>query len=250
MMRFVSFAAMIGLAVLLIAPALCQGADANSAPEGKQNPEVAQPRLKTTAEKRAWLKQQAARGVKDWRQIQQLHSRLDRLTAKQIDALTTTVLAQQLPQDQQQQLLEQTQQELLRAQMLRQMLENELWWRRGGGVGYLPVVTWLPEGAALGASAVVSPDRRHVRVSAAPFFSSVGPVYTYNLNTGDTRLWPPQAGYPVYPYLRQWPYTGYTSTPQFGQMPSWHQPPPAPSARVQTWHDGIRTRVGPKPGQR
>jgi hypothetical protein len=58
----------------------------------------------------------------------------------------------------------------------------------GGGrsVGYRPVITTLPTGTSLSAGAVVSPDRRYVRINAMPFFSNVGPVYTYNLKTGQT----------------------------------------------------------------
>ncbi len=55
--------------------------------------------------------------------------------------------------------------------------------RAGGGVGgrpgFAPVITTLPSGTQLGASAVVSPDRRYVRMSLQPFFSSVGPVQTF-----------------------------------------------------------------------
>ncbi len=54
----------------------------------------------------------------------------------------------------------------------------------GNGVGYRPVVTWLPEGASLGVGAVVSPDRRYVRINAQPFFSSVGPVQTFQFHSG------------------------------------------------------------------
>jgi hypothetical protein len=57
-------------------------------------------------------------------------------------------------------------------------------------VGYFPVVTWLPSGVSLSASALVSPDRRHVRMSLAPFFSTIGPVYTFNYMTGETRRLP------------------------------------------------------------
>jgi hypothetical protein len=49
-----------------------------------------------------------------------------------------------------------------------------------GNAGFQPVIAWLPEGASLGVGAVVSPDRRYVRITAAPFFSSVGPVRTFN----------------------------------------------------------------------
>jgi hypothetical protein len=51
--------------------------------------------------------------------------------------------------------------------------------RAGGNPGFAPLITTLPSGASLGASAVVSPDRRYVRMSLTPFFSSVGPVQTF-----------------------------------------------------------------------
>lgn len=47
------------------------------------------------------------------------------------------------------------------------------------------------------AGATISPDGRYVRTTVNPFFSSIGPVYTYNLNTGETRPWMPQPSYPT-----------------------------------------------------
>jgi len=37
------------------------------------------------------------------------------------------------------------------------------------------------------ASALVSPDRRYVRVNVTPFFSRITGVSTFNLKTGKTR---------------------------------------------------------------
>jgi hypothetical protein len=60
----------------------------------------------------------------------------------------------------------------------------------GGAVGYQPVITILPQGANLmgpgggGITAVVSADRRYVRISASPFFSGVGQVNTFNTTSG------------------------------------------------------------------
>jgi hypothetical protein len=54
-----------------------------------------------------------------------------------------------------------------------------------GAVGYQPVIIALPAGGNFGASAVVSADRRYVRVSATPFFSSIGDVHTFNTATGE-----------------------------------------------------------------
>lgn len=53
-----------------------------------------------------------------------------------------------------------------------------------GAVGYMPVITTLPEGANMSASAVVSADRRYVRITATPLFSTIPEVSTFNFATG------------------------------------------------------------------
>ena len=53
-----------------------------------------------------------------------------------------------------------------------------------GAVGYQPVITTLPEGTNLVATAVISADRRYVRISAVPLFSSIGNITTFNFATG------------------------------------------------------------------
>ena len=53
-----------------------------------------------------------------------------------------------------------------------------------GAVGYQPVITSLPKGAMMSTSAVISSDRRYVRVSPTPFFSGVSEVNTFNYVTG------------------------------------------------------------------
>lgn len=215
-----------------------------------------QPALRSVAEKRRWLRNQLADGVKDRRQLQQLQAKVDKLTPQQVDVLTRAVLAQQLPaadqqqqlqqglqqfDQQQQQLMQQANQELARAQFIRQVLENELWWRNAGyGVGYMPVVTWLPEGTWFGAGATISPDGRYVRTSAYPFFSSVGPVYTYNLNNGQTQPWMPQSTYQ--PNNRPIGYPGFNHAEAYGG--SWQQRQAAAQTQPRVWHDGMRTRVG------
>jgi hypothetical protein len=55
---------------------------------------------------------------------------------------------------------------------------------RGGAVGYQPVITILPEGANWVPQAVISADRRYVRISGSPFFSGVSSVSTFNMATG------------------------------------------------------------------
>jgi hypothetical protein len=57
---------------------------------------------------------------------------------------------------------------------------------RPGSVGYQPVIITLPEGTNLFASAVVSADRRYVRITPLPLFSFVGQVTTFNFVTGQS----------------------------------------------------------------
>jgi hypothetical protein len=50
-----------------------------------------------------------------------------------------------------------------------------------GRVGFRPVITVLPQGAWFSVNAaVVSADRRYVRIGITPFFSVVGAVDTFN----------------------------------------------------------------------
>lgn len=55
---------------------------------------------------------------------------------------------------------------------------------RRGGVGYRPQITTLPEGINMSATAVISADRRYVRITATPLFSSIAEVNTFNFATG------------------------------------------------------------------
>jgi len=229
------------LAVVAIAslPLAIHAADSQSGVAGAKS---TQPKLRSTKEKREWLQGQLVKGLNNSRQVRQVRAALDGMTPQQIDVLTNAALAQQLPGNEQQ-MLQQAQWELQRARWLRQMLEREYWARRGYPVGYMPQITWLPQGAHLGANAVISGDRRYVRVNANPFFSSIGPVYTYNLNTGETRLMP-RYGYGTPRYNGN---PAYANSYQHGQMPPQHLPPNPPSAKVETWYDGMRTRTGPRP---
>lgn len=58
--------------------------------------------------------------------------------------------------------------------------------RGGGAVGYRPVIITLPEGANFNTNAVISADRRYVRVSPAPTFSLVSEVSTFNFVSGSS----------------------------------------------------------------
>jgi hypothetical protein len=57
---------------------------------------------------------------------------------------------------------------------------------RGGAPGFQPVIVVLPEGAQFRARAVISGDRRYVRVTASPFFSFISEVNTFNFVTGQS----------------------------------------------------------------
>ena len=230
---------------------------------GDKKTDAKPPVLRSTAEKRRWLRTQLANGLKNNRELQPLLAKVDRLTPQQVDGLTNAVLAQQLPADdqpqqvqqqmqqfgqQQDQLMQQAGQELARLQFLRRALETEIWQRNAGyGLGYAPVVTWLPEGTWFGASANVSPDGRYVQINANPYYSSVGPVYTYNLNNGATQTWMPQSGYPTGSQSGNRPLgtPGFNHAQTYGGIPAWHRPQAAPAAQPRVWHDGLRTRVGP-----
>ena len=53
------------------------------------------------------------------------------------------------------------------------------------GVGYHPIITWLPQGTTMSAGPViVSPDRRYVRVGISYSNMSIGAVHTFNFSTG------------------------------------------------------------------
>ena len=53
-----------------------------------------------------------------------------------------------------------------------------------GAVGYQPIIITLPVGGSLSATAVISADRRYVRVTPMPLFSGIGQVSTFNTATG------------------------------------------------------------------
>ncbi|MBL8851428.1 MAG: hypothetical protein JNG89_17220 [Planctomycetaceae bacterium] len=52
--------------------------------------------------------------------------------------------------------------------------------RRAGAVGYQPVIQIIPEGAQNSATAVVSADRRYVRLSMVPLFSNITDVIPFS----------------------------------------------------------------------
>ncbi|MEE3219543.1 MAG: hypothetical protein VX257_04735, partial [Planctomycetota bacterium] len=56
--------------------------------------------------------------------------------------------------------------------------------RNGRLAGFQPNMAIIPEGATLSVNAVISADRRYVRVTALPFFSHIKEVILYNLTSG------------------------------------------------------------------
>jgi len=55
---------------------------------------------------------------------------------------------------------------------------------RGGAVGYRPNIVVIPSGTIMVATAVISGDRKYVRVSAAPQFNDIIAVDTFNFVNG------------------------------------------------------------------
>ncbi len=56
--------------------------------------------------------------------------------------------------------------------------------RDRAATGYTPVITMISEGVSLSALAVVSGDRRYVRISALPQFSNITDVFTFSFSSG------------------------------------------------------------------
>lgn len=53
-----------------------------------------------------------------------------------------------------------------------------------GAIGFAPVVSIIPEGASLAALAVISPDRRYVRMALSPSFSQIVDVAVFSFQGG------------------------------------------------------------------
>ncbi len=270
-MKWITF--LVGLMMLSATQVVGSEGSPFDAPEpeaGAPGPEI--------QEQRDWLREQLVLGLRSSRQIRRVQTHVDRMPPQHIELLTRIALAQRLPEDVVG--VPRARWEARRALWLRRLLEEDLWWRRPA-VGYLPVITWLPEGTSLGASAVVSPDGRHVRVSPWPMFSSVGPVYSYDLQTGETRRLPDPSGESASPGSSQtdsvgrqphgfpqgggyragdWPshHQQPRSTPlgsprggggyREGIFPQHHNPPRPQYEPPEVWHDGVRSRLGPRPG--
>lgn len=184
-------------------------------------------------EKRDWLRTRINAKLSSARDKLAVESRLNAMSPEQLNRL---IQVQRRQESKQQQKLLAAREQLGRSQAYRNQLVRQYQQRlaQQRNAGFAPVVTWLPEGVNMGASAVISPDRRYVRVNASPFFSSIGPVRTFNFGNGQ---------YQQAPYYVQPP---YQYLPQHNHNYYQHAKKRNP-AYPQIWHDGLRTRIGPRP---
>lgn len=165
------------------------------------------------AEKRAWVLEQMLREFANVDRRAEIEGKVAQMSPERVDALMQVyqkragLLQEEVDNEARRQLATSQAYRDMRVQDYQNRLAAA---RSGRPVGYAPVVTWLPEGASLGASAVVSPDRRYVRMNLQPFFSRVVGVDTFNFRTGQTQR---VYGGPYY----QTPYYGpYYQTPNYG----------------------------------
>jgi hypothetical protein len=150
--------------------------------------------------RRDWLRDNLPRLIDDRQELQEVLARIDGLTTGQVNDLVTACLDELEARRRQQfaKLREANARERAFRDAVARAVASQPYplypphplYAPGGPVGYFPIVTWLPEGVSLSAQAVVSPDRRSVRMSLVPFFSTIGPVYTFNFLTGETHRLP------------------------------------------------------------
>ncbi len=110
--------------------------------------------------------------LENGRRTEPLEAEQLQVAVKRQNVVNQTVLAQQIDQFSDPSIFPDRNGEL---ELLRR--------RRGllgrGAVGFQPVIITLPQGTQMVATAVVSPDRRYVRISAAPSFTGIGNVTTF-----------------------------------------------------------------------
>jgi hypothetical protein len=136
------------------------------------------------SDKQAYFKKQVPLGERGAAVLFQLDEgrRKDPLDAQQIanvaraqEAISRAVLAQQLAAYDNSDAVSDYYRAALQAQRDGRMPRR--------GVGVRPVITTLPEGTNFSASAVISADRRYVRVTPMPMFSGIGEVTTFSFNS-------------------------------------------------------------------
>ena len=115
--------------------------------------------------------------VPDGRRNEPLDEQLVASTARAHTAVNRAILAQQLSSTADSDAVLR----LAAARQNNQVALNRL--RRPAG--FMPIITQLPEGANMQvSSAVVSADRRYVRITALPFFSQIGEVSSFRVGGG------------------------------------------------------------------
>jgi hypothetical protein len=55
---------------------------------------------------------------------------------------------------------------------------------RNGAIGFQPVIRQIPDGIGLSGMAIVSGDRRYVKMSLAPLFQTIIGVDTFSIPSG------------------------------------------------------------------
>ncbi len=109
--------------------------------------------------------------VEEGRRTRQLEAEQLDVVVKRQEAISQAVLAQQLGDLSDPRIIPDRNGELARRRRLALVGQ--------GAVGFQPIIQVLPEGTTMMATAVISPDRRYVRVSAAPNFTGVGNVTSF-----------------------------------------------------------------------
>ena len=127
-------------------------------------------------QKRAWLYEKLVAPVQNPALVKSYTTKLAAMNGAQLDK---TIASYQQQLAYRQRLLQQQWQQQQWALQNRQAMMQQN--------GFRPIVTWLPTGTNFSARAVVSADRRHVRMSLSPFFSSIPRVDTFNYSTGHYR---------------------------------------------------------------
>ena len=140
-----------------------------------------------TEDKRDWLRTRLYHDFRDSPMMEQIDQKLSQMTPERIDQLVEAYRYR--AQRYRDELLREQRRQLAQSTAYRNALIREYQRRLAArrSVGFGPVITTLPEGASMVASALVSPDRRYVRVNVTPFFSRITGVSTFNLKTGKTR---------------------------------------------------------------
>ena len=191
MKRFAAtlFAVAVSVTNLALAQQPAIRAARQAGPVGKQAVEIYPGKVVPIEEKRAWLLKQMLREFRGTGRTGEIEATVVQMSPERINTLVRAY--KKRPQREQEERLHQANRRLAQSKAYRDYLVRQYQARlaaaRGRGVGYYPVITTLPEGTNMWASAVVSPDRRYVRVSVQPFFSQIDRVDTFNFKTGRTR---------------------------------------------------------------